>query len=79
MDIHEHIGAQIRKLRQEARLSQGALAEKIGVTTNTISRWETAVYRVRIADLQKVAAYFGVGLSAFLPPENGKRRVKRHV
>jgi transcriptional regulator with XRE-family HTH domain len=69
VDIYEYIGGQIRALREECRLSQEALAKEIRVSTNTISRWETATYKLSIEDLQKIADYFKVKLSALLPPE----------
>lgn len=37
------IGSQIKKYRQEAKLSQEELAEKIYVTRQTISNWENDV------------------------------------
>ena len=69
MDIYEYIGQQLRGLREEYRLSQEVLASEIGVSTNTISRWETATYKMSLQDLQKIANFFKVKLSALLPPE----------
>lgn len=69
MEIYEHIGGRIRALREEARLSQDALAKALGVSTNTVSRWETATYKLSIKDLEKIARYFKVKLSGLLPPE----------
>lgn len=77
MDIYEHIGSQIRKFREESRLSQEALAKEIGVSTNTVSRWETATYKLTIKDLQKLAEYFKVGLSNFLPPEENEPTLQK--
>lgn len=37
------IGAQIKKYRDAQGLSQEALAEKIFVTRQTVSNWETGV------------------------------------
>lgn len=37
------IGAQIKKYRDAAELSQEALAEKIFVTRQTVSNWENGV------------------------------------
>lgn len=37
------IGAFIAKKRKEKNLSQAALADKIGVSNKTISKWETGV------------------------------------
>jgi transcriptional regulator with XRE-family HTH domain len=69
MDIYEFIGTRIRELRDERRLSQDALAKQLGVSTNTISRWETATYKPSVADLQKITDFFKVKLSSLLPPE----------
>ncbi|MBI3806769.1 MAG: helix-turn-helix domain-containing protein [Nitrospirae bacterium] len=35
-------GATLKRIRKELALTQKALAEKIGVTTNTVARWERA-------------------------------------
>lgn len=69
MSIYSHIGDQIRKLREEMRLSQEALAKEVGVSTNTVSRWETATYKLSINDLQKIAEFFKVRISKLLPAE----------
>lgn len=77
MDIYEYIGSQIRRYRDEARLSQEALANQIGVSTNTISRWETATYKLSLNDLQKLAGFFHVRLSSLLPPEEGEQPIQK--
>ena len=73
MDIYEHIGSEIRRLREESRLSQEALAKEIGVSTNTVSRWETATYKLSLNELQKLADFFHVRLSSLLPPEENEQ------
>ena len=70
MDIYEKIGRQIRELRltQLGRVvSQEALAKALDTTSNTISRWETATYKPSVEDLEKIARFFGVPLTAFFP------------
>lgn len=69
MEIYTFIGIRIRELRDERRMSQDALAKQLGISTNTVSRWETATYKPSIADVQKVADLFGVRLSSMLPTE----------
>ncbi len=69
MSIYQFIGERIRSLRERRGLSQEALAQAIGVSTNTISRWETATYKPSLEDLQKLAEFFDVRLSSLLPPE----------
>lgn len=39
-------GDEFRRLRKEMALTQGALAEHLGVDRVTITRWETGVHRV---------------------------------
>jgi len=68
MNIYEYIGGRIRTLREEQRLNQEALAKELGVSTNTVSRWETATYKLSLNDLQKIALYFEIKLSSLLPP-----------
>jgi transcriptional regulator with XRE-family HTH domain len=67
MSIVEYVGGRIRELR--GKLSQEALAQKIGTTANTISRWETAVYRPTLDDLERLARCFDVSILEFFPPE----------
>lgn len=69
-EIYKFIGEKIRELRQNygsIALSQEDLAKKIGVQTNTVSRWETATYKVSAEDLQKLAKTFSVDISVFFP------------
>jgi transcriptional regulator with XRE-family HTH domain len=70
MNIYKLIGAKIRELRAHhlgKGVSQDALADAMGTTPNTISRWETATYKPSIEDLEKLARYFGVSISVFFP------------
>lgn len=69
-DLYKEIGNRIKELRKNFSskgLSQEDLAEKIKVPTNTVSRWETATYKVSAEDLQKLAKFFGVDISLFFP------------
>jgi transcriptional regulator with XRE-family HTH domain len=64
-DIYEQIGKKIRELR--GALSQDALAAKVGVAANTVSRWETGTYKPTPEDLDKLARHFSVPISVFFP------------
>src|SRR5256885_14346012 len=70
-DLFTYVGSRIRELRMAYNngqgLSQEKLASAIGVTTNTISRWETATYHPGLADLEKLATFFGASMLEFLP------------
>ena len=49
----------IRKLRQEQGISQKALAEKMGVSVPTISRWEKEPEKLKQSTCQKLMEIFG--------------------
>jgi transcriptional regulator with XRE-family HTH domain len=76
-DIYEEIGKRIRDYRASVGgrgVSQEDLAQAVGTTANTISRWETATYKPAISDLEKLARYFSVPVIAFFPDSNPKSR-----
>ena len=67
--VYEHIGEKINAHRTQKGLTQEALGELIGVTANTISRWETATYKVTVEDLEKLSRLFEIPIWSFLPTE----------
>ena len=83
-DIYLLVGEQIRELRTHHRgkgISQEQLAVALKVfglntTANTISRWETAIYKPSVADLEKLARFFGVPISVFFPQIEPSAQVK---
>jgi transcriptional regulator with XRE-family HTH domain len=75
LDIYEEIGKRIRELRTSVGgrgISQEDLARDVETTANTISRWETATYKPAVSDLEKLARYFGVPITAFFPEASPK-------
>ena len=73
MGILDHVAEQIKQLRAQYNsgegLSQEALAKHIKVAPNTISRWETGMYRPSLEDLERLARFFGVSMMSFFPPD----------
>jgi len=71
--LHDFVAAQIKELRTGYNngegLSQEVLASQLNVAPNTISRWETGVYRPSFDDVWKMARFFGVPMRIFLPSE----------
>jgi transcriptional regulator with XRE-family HTH domain len=68
-DIYEQVGKQIRELRTTLRsrgISQEELAQAVKTTANTISRWETAIYKRSISDLVMVGLFCGGASRVFL-------------
>lgn len=74
MTLYEYVAAKIRELRTSFGgpngISQEALAEKLEVATNTISRWETGAYKPSLEDLEKLSRFFGKSILEFFPKEN---------
>jgi len=74
MALIEHISQRIREFRTGygggTGISQDALAKALGVASNTVSRWETGVYKRTIEDLDRLARFFGKSIMEFFPKED---------
>ena len=68
MDIIK-IGKFIAKNRKEKKLTQEQLAEKLGVTSKTISRWENGNYMPDISLLKPLSEELGITLNDLLSGE----------
>ena len=60
------VGEFLASLRKEKGLTQEALAERIGVTNKTISRWETGTYMPDIEMLLILGEQFDVTVNELL-------------
>lgn len=73
MDLLDHVAARIKDLRVSYNsgegLSQEALAARLKVAPNTISRWETGTYRPSLKDLERISRFFGVSMMSFFPED----------
>lgn len=65
-----NIGKRIKAARQKAGMSQEELAQSIGVTKSTISKYEKGAREPRYDQLQRIAAALGTSISNLLPPDN---------
>lgn len=54
------IGNQIKQLRMRRGVTQEELAERLGVTSQAVSKWERGAATPDIALLPEISAYFGV-------------------
>ena len=69
-------GATIKMLREKRNLTQGALAEQIGVSSKTISKWETAKGLPDVSLLQPLAKALGVSVIELM---NGEHIINQNI
>jgi len=71
------IGQRLKKLREELNLSQGKMANLLGVSQSALSKWESGKREIPIGVLIKLKQKFNVNLNwllsgqgdMFLPPQ----------
>ena len=68
-------GNVIKELREKCQLTQAELAERIGVSDKTVSKWETAKGYPDISLLELIAGALGVSMTE-LVTGNAEARVK---
>ena len=69
-------GNTIKELREARKLTQAELAEKIGVSSKTISKWETAKGLPDISLLQPLAQVLGISVIELM---NGEHIINKNV
>ena len=69
-------GPAIRDLREKQNITQAELAERIGVSSKTISKWETAKGLPDISLLQPLAQALGISVIELM---NGERITNQNV
>ena len=69
-------GNTIRQLREQRNLTQAQLAERIGVSSKTISKWETAKGLPDITLLQPLAQALGISVIELM---NGEHIINKNI
>ena len=69
-------GLTIKQLREKQRLTQAQLAEKIGVSSKTVSKWETGKGLPDITLLHPLAQALGISLIELM---NGEHITNRNI
>lgn len=68
------IGEKIKALRKESNISQNVLAEHIGVSYQSVSKWENGICMPDISVLPLLAAFFDITIDELL--DYNKERIK---
>lgn len=74
-----YIGEKIRGYRNQLKISQDELGQKLGVTFQQVQKYERGVNRVSGARMEQLAQIFDIAVSELLPVRtngNGKKKVK---
>ena len=69
-------GATIKQLRENRNLTQAELAEQIGVSSKTVSKWETAKGLPDISLLQPLSKALGISLIELI---NGEQITNKNI
>ena len=69
------VGKKIELLREDGGMSQGELAKVLGVTRQTVSKWEADVCRPKANVLQALCGLFGVDMSYFTGVEVSPQQI----
>ena len=68
------LGTNINYLRKQKKLTQEQLAEKMNVTRQTVSRWETDKVVPEFAKLVDISSVFSCNLDALVKEELSAQR-----
>lgn len=63
--MNESIGAKLRTLRKERKLTQQELADRLGIKRPSISNYEIGRRTPSLKELRRFSEFFGVGLDYF--------------
>ena len=73
------IGAYLKELRKEKGITQEELAEQLGVSGRTISRWETGFNMPDISLLVEIAEFFDVSIPEIIKGERKSENMNEEV
>ena len=68
----KQIGKNIKKHRMEKGMTQDQLAEKLNVTRQAVSNWETGKTQPSIETLTALGSLFGISVEALIYGKTGK-------
>ena len=71
-----YLGENMRKLRLAKDLTQEALAEELGVSPQTISRWEGGSSYPDVELLPEIAGYFDISVDALIGADEARQQAR---
>lgn len=69
-----NLGENIKRRREELKLSQESIADQLGVSRQAVSKWETGQSEPTAGNLIRLAKVLETGLSALVDPEKDSDR-----
>lgn len=69
-----HLGSRIREFRQRDGITQETLADALGVTSQAVSRWESAGSYPDMEIIPSIANYFGVSIDELFGYHNAREK-----
>lgn len=73
------IGDFLRKLRNEKSMTQEELAEKFGVSSRSVSRWENGNTMPELGLLVELAVFYGVDINEIIDGERKSENMEQEV
>ncbi len=67
-ELYARVGQRVREAREAAKMTQGELGERIGLTRASVTNIETARQNVQLHTLYAIADALQVGVNGLLPP-----------
>lgn len=68
------LAEKIKSIRKQSGFSQEKLAEKLGVSRQAITKWETGAGIPDIENLKSISALFDISIDELLSNENGEKK-----
>ena len=75
----ERIGQFIKKIRQDNKLTQKELADKLGVTYQAVSKWENGKNVPDIAILKEMSKMFNINIDEILDGEKKSKKNNEYI
>lgn len=79
MEIRPQLSYRLRELRQERGLTQGQVAQKLSLSVQAVSKWETGKNLPDIILLPEIADLYGVTIDALFGRRDESRENKKRT